>query len=259
MASGTQGPPVHQPDNSRRGLPGRAGLAGPGPVESSQSSPFFAEDGAVGGRVSAGPDRRSGVAGAGYLAGRLHASGGGAVLAFPAGCARTITGERPEATGRVIRGGSWDNNARNCRAAIRNRNEPQNRNDSLGFRVAAVPCARGGCPAGRNRPLSRPASRWAKLQPGPARAGSNCRTLGPALFVGSFSWSRLHEHSPGNRANHPRVCLLARRCAKGAGRTGRGGRGDQWHGRPDSRFASGAVQVGRRCRAADRPRAAIGG
>ncbi len=54
----------------------------------------------------------------------------------------------------MIRGGSWLNDARNCRAANRNRNEPQNRNDNLGFRVAAAPRARGGCPAGRNRPLS---------------------------------------------------------------------------------------------------------
>ncbi|MCI5126486.1 MAG: hypothetical protein D3925_18915 [Candidatus Electrothrix sp. AR5] len=35
---------------------------------------------------------------------------------------------------RVIRGGSWNNKARNCRSAYRNRNEPDNRNDNLGFR-----------------------------------------------------------------------------------------------------------------------------
>jgi formylglycine-generating enzyme required for sulfatase activity len=39
----------------------------------------------------------------------------------------------------VIRGGCWRNNARNCRAANRNTSEPQNRNDNLGFRVAAAP------------------------------------------------------------------------------------------------------------------------
>ena len=39
---------------------------------------------------------------------------------------------------RVNRGGSWNNNASNCRAANRNRNNPGSRN-SLGFRPALVP------------------------------------------------------------------------------------------------------------------------
>jgi hypothetical protein len=42
---------------------------------------------------------------------------------------------------RVNRGGSWNNNASNCRAANRNRNEPGNRNNNLGFRVALAPAA----------------------------------------------------------------------------------------------------------------------
>lgn len=66
-----------------------------------------------------------------------------------------IAGERPEATNRVIRGGSWRNDAGNCRAANRNRNEPEDRNENLGFRVAAAPNARGGCPVERNRPFPR--------------------------------------------------------------------------------------------------------
>lgn len=37
---------------------------------------------------------------------------------------------------RVIRGGSWNSNARNVRAANRNANDPGNRNDNLGFRLA---------------------------------------------------------------------------------------------------------------------------
>jgi len=50
----------------------------------------------------------------------------------------------------VIRGGSWDNNARNCRSANRNRNRPNNRNRNNGLRLA-VPVAQraGGC-----RPLT---------------------------------------------------------------------------------------------------------
>lgn len=37
---------------------------------------------------------------------------------------------------RVIRGGSWNSNARNVRAANRNGNPPEDRNDNLGFRLA---------------------------------------------------------------------------------------------------------------------------
>ena len=40
---------------------------------------------------------------------------------------------------RVNRGGSWNNNARNCRSANRNRNDPDNRNNNLGFRLCLSP------------------------------------------------------------------------------------------------------------------------
>jgi len=39
---------------------------------------------------------------------------------------------------RVVRGGAWNNQAKNCRAAIRNRNEPGNRRHNLGLRLAAA-------------------------------------------------------------------------------------------------------------------------
>jgi hypothetical protein len=36
---------------------------------------------------------------------------------------------------RVVRGGSWNNNADNARSAARNNNDPDNRNDNIGLRV----------------------------------------------------------------------------------------------------------------------------
>jgi len=39
----------------------------------------------------------------------------------------------------VNRGGSWNNDAGNCRAANRNRNRPDNTNNNLGFRVCLAP------------------------------------------------------------------------------------------------------------------------
>ena len=38
---------------------------------------------------------------------------------------------------RVIRGGSWDNNARNLRAANRNNDDPGNRNPNVGARLVS--------------------------------------------------------------------------------------------------------------------------
>jgi hypothetical protein len=37
----------------------------------------------------------------------------------------------------VLRGGSWNNNQNNARCAYRNRNEPDNWNNNVGFRVVA--------------------------------------------------------------------------------------------------------------------------
>ncbi|MEI7938577.1 MAG: hypothetical protein WCK27_17980 [Verrucomicrobiota bacterium] len=39
----------------------------------------------------------------------------------------------------MIRGGSWNNNGRNCRSANRNNNNPSNRNNNIGFRVVLAP------------------------------------------------------------------------------------------------------------------------
>jgi hypothetical protein len=39
---------------------------------------------------------------------------------------------------RVLRGGSWNNNPDNARAANRNRNNTGNRNNNVGFRLAST-------------------------------------------------------------------------------------------------------------------------
>lgn len=41
---------------------------------------------------------------------------------------------RKAAANRVMRGGSWNNHARNVRFAYRNHIDPANRNDNVGFR-----------------------------------------------------------------------------------------------------------------------------
>jgi len=44
----------------------------------------------------------------------------------------------PPGNSRALRGGSWNNNQDNARAAYRNNNSPDNRNDNNGFRVVVV-------------------------------------------------------------------------------------------------------------------------
>ncbi|MFI5272633.1 MAG: SUMF1/EgtB/PvdO family nonheme iron enzyme [Ktedonobacterales bacterium] len=39
----------------------------------------------------------------------------------------------------VLRGGSWNNDSRNARAAYRNDNQPANANNNNGFRLVAAP------------------------------------------------------------------------------------------------------------------------
>ncbi len=39
---------------------------------------------------------------------------------------------------RVVRGGSWNDNRENARAAYRNRNDPNNRNNDIGFRLVCL-------------------------------------------------------------------------------------------------------------------------
>ncbi|MBQ6764314.1 MAG: SUMF1/EgtB/PvdO family nonheme iron enzyme, partial [Paludibacteraceae bacterium] len=50
----------------------------------------------------------------------------------------TKQGDKSSGSNRVNRGGSWNNNASNCRVANRNNNSPGNRNNNLGFRVVLL-------------------------------------------------------------------------------------------------------------------------
>lgn len=49
---------------------------------------------------------------------------------------RRLRKETLEGSNRVLRGGSWNNDAQNCRVAYRNYNAPDNRNNNIGFRLA---------------------------------------------------------------------------------------------------------------------------
>ena len=44
-------------------------------------------------------------------------------------------GSRSNIGSRCVRGGSWNNHARNVRCAYRNQNASENRNENLGFRL----------------------------------------------------------------------------------------------------------------------------
>ncbi len=50
---------------------------------------------------------------------------------------------------RVVRGGSWNNNRNNARCSYRNRNEPDNFNNNIGFRVV---CSTSLCVMPEMRP-----------------------------------------------------------------------------------------------------------
>ena len=97
---------------------------------------------------------------------------------------------------RVNRGGSWNNNARNCRSANRNDNSPGNRNNNLGFRLASSRhcaarrvhgCAAGTCPDQRPVPVPeakpKPSDKYEKPRPRPVGGRKHAaRTPRPGTY-----------------------------------------------------------------------------
>ncbi len=68
----------------------------------------------------------------------------------------------------MIRGGSWNNAASNCRSAYRNNNDPSTRNNNVGFRLVSTMPRKD-----KQGPI--------RLGPRPAEAGTN--TPGPGRPV----------------------------------------------------------------------------
>ena len=88
----------------------------------------------------------------------------------------------------MLRGGSWNNNPQNCRAANRNRNAPANRNNNYGFRVAFCLHAPSGRLAGPPRTIGfRPDRRGGVvvLTPFPCRRTRGIATDGRKVEAGA--------------------------------------------------------------------------
>ncbi|MGV8136003.1 MAG: SUMF1/EgtB/PvdO family nonheme iron enzyme [Mangrovibacterium sp.] len=63
-----------------------------------------------------------------------------------------------EGSNRVFRGGSWNNNAKNCRVSNRNNNNPGNSNNNNGFRLVLAPAHRHGRMAATEQMIDLPLS-----------------------------------------------------------------------------------------------------
>ncbi len=79
-----------------------------------------------------------------------------------------------ESADRVLRGGAWNNPARNLAAAIRNRTESRIRNPNIGFRcVLSVPAEHASMP--------RLGTKLESCRRRPGQAGTRCRPSETAL------------------------------------------------------------------------------
>ncbi|MGF1548758.1 MAG: SUMF1/EgtB/PvdO family nonheme iron enzyme [Thiotrichales bacterium] len=90
---------------------------------------------------------------------------------------------------RVVRGGAWNNKPDNARSANRNRNEPDNRNNNFGFRLASTLVRRNRGGQGRlGRAPERPGPRSVDCSVGVTRntTCSACgKTPGPSAISSS--------------------------------------------------------------------------
>ena len=75
----------------------------------------------------------------------------------------------PTGSNPAMRDGNWNDNARNCRSANRNNNNPDNRNNNIGFRAVLAPAQSRR--AGLTRPPSCPWTCGSGAKSGETRPG----------------------------------------------------------------------------------------
>ena len=114
---------------------------------------------------------------------------------------------RPAPGRRVLRGGSWNNNAENQRRpGARNRNRAGNRNDNNGFRVSSTPRRRSRCGHGRGG--------RARERPGPVMMSRRRRMRAaasrPAPVLARLGDGRRPPRLAGDRPVDPRHAVRAR-------------------------------------------------
>ena len=143
-----------EPHGDGDGLLGTAPDEGRHPGVAARAAPLSGAGACAGGVASKRTSGRGRACGVGDLHDRVSAAGGhGGVAAFTLGDGN---GGMAAGTSRVQRGGSWNNDAGNCRAARRNDNAPANRNNDIGFRLAlpARPAVLSSGPQARRQSIS---------------------------------------------------------------------------------------------------------
>lgn len=113
----------------------------------------------------------------------------------------------PVTARRAVRGGSWNNNQTNARAAYRNFNAPDNRNNNIGFRLA--------CPSHTLVPLQRRGVTPVASAPTGTAGAGGASGIGRRLrFAARGEGSKMARVSPvrtGGRSTVRRAHTKARR------------------------------------------------